>query len=99
MGHDHNSNKKAHHNEKVKEDLSTRLARIEGQVRGINKMIQNDEYCDDVLNQITSIQSALSSVSNILLENHIKTCVIESIEKGELSVINELMGTIKKMKK
>lgn len=89
--------KKKYRPERLKRDLSKRLARIEGQIRGISKMIENDVYCDDILNQITAVHSALSSVRNILLESHIKSCVLESIEKKEYEIINELMRTLKRM--
>jgi DNA-binding FrmR family transcriptional regulator len=89
--------KKTARSEKMKKQLSQRLARIEGQIRGIGRMIEKDEYCDDILNQITAVQSALGSVRNILLENHIKSCVRRSIEKKEYEIINELMGTLKRM--
>ncbi|BDU50502.1 metal-sensitive transcriptional regulator [Haliovirga abyssi] len=91
--------KVAHHSEEDKKNLSNRLNRIEGQIRGINKMVQNDVYCDNILNQITSVQSALNGVSKILLEAHIKSCVVEQIQNGELEVIDELMNTIRKMMK
>ena len=86
-----------HRSGKLKEDLLKRLARIEGQVRGIERMVENDAYCDDILNQITAVHSALSSVRNLLLESHIKSCVRESIEKKEYEIIDELMGTLKRM--
>lgn len=89
--------RKTHRSEKLKKDLSQRLKKIEGQVRGIEKMINNDVYCDDILNQITAVQSALSSAQNMLLENHIKSCVLKSIEKREYDIIDELMGTLKRM--
>ena len=89
--------KKTLRSDKMKKDLSQRLARIEGQVRGITKMIDGDVYCDDILNQITAAQSALSAVRNILLENHIKSCVLHSIENKEYEIIDELMATLKRM--
>ena len=76
-----------------------RLKRIEGQVRGITRMIEEDVYCDDVLNQISSIGAALYGVRRILLEAHIRSCVVEQIKEGQLSVIDELMITIGKMTK
>ena len=91
--------KKAHHSEKIKKDLENRLNRIEGQVRGINKMVSNDTYCDDILNQISSIKSALDGVSKLLLEAHIKSCVIEDLSEGKTEVVDELLKTIKKMMK
>ncbi|MGM0508724.1 MAG: metal-sensitive transcriptional regulator [Fusobacteriota bacterium] len=88
-----------HHSEEFKKKIGTRLKRIEGQVRGINKMIQNDVYCDDILNQITSIRSALSGVSTLLLEAHIESCVIDKIKNDDDEVIQELSKTIRKMLK
>jgi DNA-binding FrmR family transcriptional regulator len=60
-------------------------------------MISEDKYCDDVLNQITSAQSALNSVRIMLLENHINSCVAEQLAEGDKSVIDELMKTIARM--
>ena len=89
--------KKVHHPDKKKQQLSSRLNRIEGQVRGINKMIQDDVYCDDILHQILSVEAALTGVKKMLLEAHMKSCIIEQIEKGDSAVIDELMTTIGKM--
>lgn len=93
------SDRKSHHSDKLKGDLVTRLNRIEGQVRGIKGMIERDTYCDDVLNQIAAVQSALHSVGRLLLENHMKSCVRERIEQGDEQVIDEVMTTIKKLLK
>ncbi len=87
----------AHHSEALKKDFTNRLHRIEGQIRGINKMINDDVYCDDILNQISAIQSALTSVSKLLLEAHLKSCVVEQIQEGKIEVIDELMKTINKL--
>jgi DNA-binding FrmR family transcriptional regulator len=84
-------------NNKVKKNMMNRLSRIEGQIRGIKKMIDEDTYCDDVLNQITSVKAALSGVTKILLEKHIETCVVEKLKNGEEEVMDELMKTIGKM--
>ena len=91
--------KHAHHNDKIKKELNSRFKKIEGQIRGVNNMVQKDVYCDDVLNQISSIQAALSSAGNLLLEEHIKSCIKESIERGDDTVIRELMHTLKRMMK
>ncbi len=74
--------KKKEH-EKEKKKLINRLSRIEGQVKGVKKMIDEDIYCDDVLNQISSIKAALNGLSKALLERHLKTCVVEKISNGE----------------
>jgi len=89
----------SHHSDKTKQALIVRLNRIEGQVRGIKGMIEKDTYCDDVLIQITAIQSALKSVGNLLLENHMKSCIVERIQSGENEVVDDLLETIKKMMK
>jgi DNA-binding FrmR family transcriptional regulator len=91
--------KKANHNEELKKRLKNRLNRIEGQVRGVNKMIEEDVYCDDVLTQIASIRSSLSSTANLLLEAHMKSCVIDQIRAGDEDVVEELLLTIKRMMK
>ncbi len=91
------SERKSHHSEKVKNSLISRLNRIEGQVRGIKGMIEKDTYCDDVLNQIASVQSALNGVGKLLLEHHLKSCVIERIQEGDTEVITELMTTMNKL--
>lgn len=84
-------------NSKVKKNMVNRLSRIEGQIRGIKKMINDDIYCDDILNQITSVKAALSGVTKILLEKHIESCVVEKLKNGEEEVMEELMKTVGKM--
>ena len=90
---------KSHHPENVKKDLTTRLNRIEGQIRGIKGMIENDVYCDDVITQLSATQSALNSVAKILLEGHVKGCVVERLAEGDEDVIDELVVTIQKLMK
>lgn len=87
----------AHHSKEMKENLISRLRKIEGQIRGITGMVDKDVYCDDVLNQISSVEAALNSVRRLLLEAHIKSCVVEQIQEGEVHVVEELMKTIGKM--
>ncbi|MFX3636103.1 MAG: metal-sensitive transcriptional regulator [Candidatus Pristimantibacillus sp.] len=89
----------SHHSDKMKSSLISRLNRIEGQVRGVKAMIEKDTYCDDVLNQIASVQSALNGVGKLLLEGHMKSCVIERIQAGESEVIDELLITVNKLMK
>lgn len=67
--------RQSHHNEKIIRDLVNRMNRVEGQIRGIKGMIERHVYCDDVLNQIASTQSALHGVAKLLLEKHMKACV------------------------
>jgi DNA-binding FrmR family transcriptional regulator len=91
--------RKSHHSDKTKNNLVSRLNRIEGQIRGVKGMIEKDTYCDDVLNQISAIQSALNGVGKLLLEGHMKSCVIERIQAGEHEVIDELLITVNKLMK
>jgi DNA-binding FrmR family transcriptional regulator len=93
------SQRKSHHSDKLKSSLTSRLNRIEGQIRGVKGLIEKDTYCDDVLNQIAAIQSALNGVGRLLLEGHMKSCVIERIQQGEHEVIDELLITVNKLLK
>lgn len=77
----------------------TRLNRIEGQIGGIKKMLENDAYCDDILNQIEASRSALHSVQIILLESHLKNCVIDQLKNGDTDVIEEVLKTFKNLTK
>ena len=91
------STRTAHHAEATKQALLNRLRRIEGQVRGIARMVETDVYCDDVLNQITSVEAAINGVRRQLLEAHIRACVVEQIQAGDVGVVDELMKTIGRM--
>ncbi|MEK5357973.1 metal-sensitive transcriptional regulator [Paenibacillus sp. FSL L8-0709] len=89
--------RKSHHTEQTKKQLITRMNRIEGQVRGVKGLIEKDTYCDDVINQISSIQSALNGVGKMLLEHHMKSCVIDRLNEGDHAVIDELLLTVNKL--
>ena len=91
--------KNAHHSEELKKKLKSRLNRIEGQVKAIHRMIDEDIYCDEILNQISSAKSALNGVGKTLLEAHMKSCVIEQIKEGREEVVDELLYTINKLLK
>ncbi|MEI7025116.1 metal-sensitive transcriptional regulator [Paenibacillus sp. y28] len=91
------SGRKSHHSEKTKQNLISRLNRIEGQIRGVKGLIEKDTYCDDVLNQIAAVQAALNSVGKLLLEHHMNSCVVERIQEGDHEVIKELMVTMNKL--
>jgi DNA-binding FrmR family transcriptional regulator len=93
------TDRKSHHSNKTKSNLITSLNRIEGQIRGVRGMIEKNAYCDDVLNQIAAIQSALNGVGKLLLEGHMKSCVIERIQEGDHEVIDELLKTMNKLMK
>ena len=85
--------------EKEYKELIHRLNRIEGQVRGIKKMIENDAYCTDVLVQVSAVNAALNSFNKVLLANHIRTCVAEDIRQGNDETIDELVVTLQKLMK
>ncbi|MBT2679569.1 metal-sensitive transcriptional regulator [Bacillus sp. ISL-35] len=89
--------RKSHHSDKVKNSLVVRLNRIEGQIRGIKGLIERDTYCDDVITQISATQSALNSVAKVLLEGHLKGCVVDRLEQGDFDVIDEVLVTIHKL--
>ncbi|MBM4403537.1 MAG: metal-sensitive transcriptional regulator [Candidatus Cloacimonetes bacterium] len=89
--------RKAHHDCDFKQGLINRLKRIEGQIRGIQKMISDDVYCDDIINQISAIRSALNSVSKELFNAHLNSCILEQIKSGRDGIIEELRKTISKM--
>jgi DNA-binding FrmR family transcriptional regulator len=93
------SERKSHHSDKMKSNLISRLNRIEGQIRGVKGLIEKDTYCDDVLNQIAAAQSALNSVGRLLLEGHMKSCIVERIQSGDHEVIEELLITVNKLMK
>ncbi len=86
---------------KLKPDLQMRLKRIEGQVRGIQKMIEEDRYCMDILVQISAIRNALQNVALPLLESHTRGCVVDSIanQDGEEAKITELMELFRQFSK
>ncbi|WP_342505970.1 metal-sensitive transcriptional regulator [Sporosarcina sp. FSL K6-2383] len=83
-----------------KQQLLNRLKRVEGQVRGVHQMVENDRYCVDILHQISAIQSAMNKVSLALLEDHTHHCVVKAIkgQDGD-AAIKELMDVMKTMTK
>ncbi|MBR6800883.1 MAG: metal-sensing transcriptional repressor [Eubacteriaceae bacterium] len=79
--------------------LLNRLSRIEGQVRGIRKMVESDTYCTDILTQVSAVHAALNAFNKELLANHIRTCVAEDIRNGNDETIEELVVTLQKLMK
>ena len=80
-----------------KKKLSKRLNVIEGQVRGINQMILDDRYCDDVLIQIAAVTKSLQSLGNSILENHLKSCVVRDIQNGKMEILDDVVKLVKKL--
>ena len=87
-------NRKKERSEKEYKDLINRLSRIEGQIRGIKRMLDEDCYCPDIITQV-----ALNSFNKVLLTNHIKTCVADDIRAGKDETIDELLNTLQKLMK
>ena len=96
-------NKCCHKTTKRSEDekklITNRLNRINGQINGINKMIEKDAYCNDVLIQLKAVESSIQSLSNHILENHLYTCVTRDLEKGDLDTIDEIISLFKRFNK
>lgn len=85
--------------EEEMKSLTTRLNKIEGQIRGINRMIADDRYCVDILMQVSSVQSALNAFNKELLSSHIKSCVVDDIRNGRDEAVDELCELLKKTMK
>jgi CsoR family transcriptional regulator, copper-sensing transcriptional repressor len=77
-----------------KDKLAARLNRIEGQVRGISRMVVEDKYCIDILTQVNAVKAALDQVALLLLEDHVKGCVVEAVREGETDKVEELIGAV-----
>jgi len=85
--------------EECRRKLIHRLNRIEGQIRGIRQMIENDAYCNDVLTQSAAAGAALNAFNRELIAAHLRGCVAKDLREGDESVIEELLGTLQKMMK
>lgn len=83
--------------EKEYKSLMNRLSRIEGQVRGIRNMVEQDAYCPDILIQVSAATAALDAFCRTLLESHIRECVCEDIRAGKDETVSELVMTLKKL--
>ena len=79
--------------------MLNRLRRIEGQVRGVRKMVEEDVYCPDILIQVSAINAALNSFNKVLLAEHIRSCVADDIREGKDETIDELVGVLQKLMK
>jgi DNA-binding FrmR family transcriptional regulator len=83
-----------------KDDLLMRLRRIEGQVRGLARMVEDDKYCVDVLTQISAVSSALDRVALRMLDDHIRGCVADAVSTGDGSEkVEELVGVVERFLK
>ena len=91
--------KRKERSEEERRRLVNRLSRIEGQIRGLREMVNNDAYCPDILIQVSAAGAALNSFSKELLATHIRTCVADGIRRGDDEVIDELVTTLQKLMK
>lgn len=91
--------KHKYRDEEEKKKLLNRLKKAEGQIRGIEKMVEESAYCPDILIQVSAVTSALNAFNKELLASHIKSCVVEEIQKGNNEVIDELVSVIQKTMK
>lgn len=89
-------NKKTIRGGNEKKLINNRINRIEGQLKGIKKMIQSDTYCNDVLIQLSAVENSVKSLSNYILENHLYSCVTKDLENGNMEIIDELISLFKK---
>ena len=83
-----------HRTSNEKKHLKTRLNIIEGQIRGISKMVDEDKYCNDILIQLLAINKSIKSLGTDILKGHLSTCVVEDIKNNKLEVIDEVMELI-----
>ena len=93
-----NCEKSTHRTEEEKKNLTKRLNIIEGQIRGIKQMLEDDRYCADILIQLSAINKSLESVENSILESHIKSCVLTEIQSGNAEIIDEVMELFRRLR-
>ena len=90
------SQRKTVRSEDEKKKIINHLNRIKGQINGIEKMVNNDMYCNDILIQVVAAEKSMKSLANSILQNHLYRCVAEDLEKGNLEVIDELISLFKR---
>lgn len=91
--------KTKHRTDEEQKALVNRLSRIEGQIRGIKRMLLEDAYCTDIINQVSAVSSALNSFNKELLATHIRTCVTDDIKEGKTETVDDLLKTLQKLMK
>ena len=93
------SHKTKERSESEYRSLINRLNRIEGQIRGIKRMVESNAYCTDIITQAAAASSALNAFTRELLSNHIKTCVEQDIKEGKYETVDDLIATLQKLLK
>lgn len=84
--------------EKERKQLQNRLSRMTGQLNGISRMLEENRYCGDILTQVAAVESALQAFGYAILKEHMETCVVEEIQKGNTAVVDEAVDLVKKLK-
>lgn len=84
--------------EAQKKQLQNRLSRMAGQLNGISRMLEENRYCGDILIQISAVESALQSFGYLVLQEHLETCVVEEVQKGNGQIMEETIELVKKLK-
>ena len=88
--------KQTKRSESEKKIVNNRLNRIEGQIRGVKKMIEEDRYCDDVVIKLSASDKSIKSLANHILENHMYNCVYNDLEKGNYEIIDEVVNLFRR---
>ncbi len=86
-------------NQNIKQQLTNRLKRIEGQIRGLQKMIENNTYCIDIITQTSAVKQGLSNVEDLLLENHLGGCILNQVKSGQTNKAKEEILKVYKLKR
>lgn len=84
--------------EKERKQLQNRLSRMTGQLNGISRMLEENRYCGDILTQVAAVESALQAFGYAILKEHMETCVVEEIQKGNTAIVEEAVELVKKLK-
>lgn len=87
------------HTKEQKKKIIARLKRIEGQIRGITRMVEEDSYCMEILNQFASVKSALNGTRDLLLKEHVQHCIAEKMTKDKQAATEELIEIVKRISK
>lgn len=93
-----NCDKKTIRDQELKNIYLNHLSRIEGQVKGIKKMVESDRYCVDILIQLSAIEKSIKSLSSEILNKHLNTCVKDAVENGDKKIIDEILNLFKRYK-
>lgn len=91
--------RKRHRSEEEYKALANRLSRIEGQVRGLRRMLEEESYCVDILTQVSATNAALNAFTRELLSEHVRTCVAEDLRAGQEEKLDELLRVLPKLMK